>query len=147
MKAFPAVLAMVAAFLAGGAIARECADRDSGEPVVRIETNTLVQIRTQNRLLKVPTEPEELAALVAELNGYRTGPGWIQSSNRKIYAGLQARAWAADYAVDYLPALWQAGLWAGYGGAGGYVSRKLGPVRVGVLAGYGVVAGMAGVDF
>ena len=141
-----ALVFLAAGFLAGGATVKECGPQAvPGE--VRIETNTIVQVRTQARIVKVPTDPAEMAALVDELNGYRTGPGWIQSSNRRIYAGLQARAWAADYAVDAIPASWQGGLWAGYGGAGGYVSRKVGPVRLGVLAGPGIVAGMAGIDW
>lgn len=136
----------IAAFLLGGLIARECDDRPV--PILwRVHTNSLVQVRTQSRILKIPTTPEGMAALVDELNGYRTGPGWIDSSNGRAWAGLQARAWSASYAVDYLPAVWQAGLWAGYGGAGVYVSRQVGPVRLGVLAGYGVVAGMAGMDW
>jgi hypothetical protein len=136
----------VAAFLLGGLIARECDER-AGPVLWKIHTNTLVQVRTQSRLLKVPTTPEGMAELLDEINGYRTAPGWIASSNGRAWAGLQARAWSAEYAVDYIPAIWQVGLWAGYGGAGAYVSRQVGPVRLGLLAGYGVVAGMAGVDW
>lgn len=141
-----ALVFIAAGFLAGGATIKECGPQYvPGE--VRIETNTIVQIRTQARIVRVPTNPAEMAALVDELNGYRTGPGWIAASNRRVWAGLQARAWAADYAVDTIPVLWQVGLWAGYGGAGAYVSRKVGPVRLGVLAGYGVLAGSIGLDW
>jgi hypothetical protein len=136
------ILFFLAGFLVGGWLVRECAAPISGE--VRIETNTLVQVLTQARILRVPTDPAGMAALVDELNGYRTGPGWLASSNRRVWAGLQARAWAADYATDADPVLWQAGLWAGTGGAGGYAARRIGPGWLGIWAGYGGAGLMAG---
>lgn len=60
------------------------------------------------------------AALLISLNAYRTNPGWIASSNGRIWAGLfgatdgEGRIWSADYELpDELKN--ELTVWAGQG--------------------------------
>lgn len=113
----------------------------SGSSEVRIKTNTIKQIVTlppvkimehvTNEIIRTNTF---VIFVTDELNKYRTLPGWIASSNRRIYAGLYQRAWSVEYdaPADYKN---RVTVWAG-SGLGVSFQRDVGRLGGGVLVIY-----------
>lgn len=130
-------------------------DRFEKEPKVEVREKTITQVVTlpgvEKRLIQVvtqyitnPAAAAEITNRLWELTKYRTLPGWIAVSNDRIWAGLVARIWNAEYHVNE-----RANVAGAFGGTmfGGLYLRRLGPFWVGGLAGAGdgkaQVAGIA----
>ena len=78
------------------------------------------EVRQDVQLDPLPlTMTNQPLALLDAVNTYRASPGWIASSNERIYAGLVDRVWSAPYTVQrtHRHAI---GVWAGSGGAISY---------------------------
>lgn len=118
----------------------------SGE--LQILTNTLVQIKTQDRIVRIPTTAAGVAAVVDEVNWFRTEPGWIRLAPGRIHAGLgDRREWVVDYLLPE-PPRWQVGIVAGPGilaGIGQY--RFTERLWAGAVLGYGIAAGVVGMGW
>jgi len=76
-------------------------------------------VRQDVRLDPLPMSASSQPLMLLDaVNAYRTAPGWIASSNARIYAGLVDRVWSAPYAVQQ-PYRHAISVW---GGAGAGVS-------------------------
>lgn len=146
MKPAVVVLIVLFAVAAGWLIGSQSPPGSPESGTVTIRTQTLTQIKTVERIVRIPTDPKEVGALVDELNLYRQSPGWITCKGRWVYAGLVAREWMAEYQLPE-PPRWQAGLVAGPGVVAAAVSYRLGPVWAGGILGYGIAAGSVGMQW
>jgi hypothetical protein len=61
---------------------------------------SLGAVRQDTQLDPLPvTLTNEPLVLLGYVNEYRTSPGWITSSNDRIYAGVADRTWSAPYEI------------------------------------------------
>ena len=74
-----------------------CADKDTIHKPIYIKPDTLVQVKTQERIIHYAQA--DVPGIVEELNEYRTAPGWIDVRGDRIHAGLVAREWSIEYGI------------------------------------------------
>lgn len=143
MKTLLCCAALLAGVLVGFVIG-PCFAPDSAERgTVTIRTNTITQTKTVERIVKVPTTASEIEAIVEELNRYRQDAGWLRINGSRVYAGLVAREWYAE--IDVSREMWHAAAIIGPGAVGALIQRRVGPVWLGVAAGYSFACVSAGV--
>ena len=120
-------------------------NRQEQLPPIIIEPGTLIQIKTQDRIIQA--NPEKLQYYVDELNRYRTEPGWIDVRGNMIHAGLVHREWAARYIIP-IRRVYKNTIFVHIGTHWGVAyMRHIGRYSVGIQAGNAGVSGIIGYSF